>query len=880
MSEKKSQFIEVETLTDSQLIPVFGSGVDRKISKPNLFKQIKDESFSPFIYPTIAILQSADLEVDVDNPTYCRCEETEYRLYKITNAAPGVDDITLTNGNTAEHQIEYRDTGFVTSVATAATGALAVFTDSTGQEIDKSVVPTNAGKAFIQATDGASISFPRKNADNTVTMRGASQYFDDIKQSATHGAAGVIKTADGTSTLAQTATDEAITPANLATLKASNAETLTGTDDTKYITPENLQHKLESDGVLIIENVAALASTPVVAGTVYYLKEYHAGTGYGGGDLVGVAGSTTYDNGETFAGSGGYFRRINYKNLTVEDFGFYPAAVDNSAALAAVFAYDKYVEIPERTYKINTTVTTDKNPNLKGFGDRSILDLSGGGKIEIKKSIVAIPDLSANAVGGENVLIFSSAHGLSVNDIVIIYNPTDYSFSPKRAYYRDGVMLKVASISSAAQVKVYGIIPSTFIAANVDCYKLTGAAVKLRDFAIVPNSAQDVQVEIDGHINVLIDNVYCPNGSNDANISIARSWGIEIDAKGSASAGGAYPVTIANCQHGKLTGDTNSTRHCVLFGGYGDAGSVPTRDFVISNMILENEPTAGIGASDAHGNCENLLFANCVMKSGANIGGKNIYYDNCVIYGRPPSLYADGNCVYGSEFVGGNIEFSKCNFVSWGSLASFGLIYFNMSVLTDNVIFKITDCTFDSKAATVSDNIVIIFIGDSSPSAFRIDTQINGFWIRTPNLPTSVFAWVGSNDKSSTMSLLMDNIRANNGCSLVAASNAANYNSSLRLPRSINTVTVSIDNTTFQHIGAAQSYRYVYPRLPRVIVSAGTKNSDGSAQSGSIGGKTVVPFARAISASQITMAVTSGDGANFTSSDTVTLTSIAEINEL
>lgn len=340
MSEKKSQFIEVETLTDSQYVPVFGSGVDRKISKPNLFSQIKDESFSPFIYPTIAILQSADLEVDVDNPTYCRCEETEYRLYKITNAAPGVDDITLTNGNTAEYQIEYRDTGFVTSVATAATGALAVFTDSTGQEIDKSVVPTNTGKALVQAADSASIAFPRKNADNTVTMRSASQYFDDIKQSATHGAAGVIKTADGTSTLAQTATDEAITPANLATLKASNAETLTGTDDTKYITSENLQYKLESDGVLIIDNFAALASTPVVAGSVYYLKEYHTGTGYGGGQLLGVAGSTTYDNGITFSGGGGYFRRINYPRLTPYMFGLKKDGVtDGATAMLACYTY-------------------------------------------------------------------------------------------------------------------------------------------------------------------------------------------------------------------------------------------------------------------------------------------------------------------------------------------------------------------------------------------------------------------------------------------------------------------------------------------------------------------------------------------------------------
>lgn len=386
MSEKKSQFIEVETLTDSQLIPVFGSGVDRKISKPNLFKQIKDESFSPFIYPTIAILQSADLEVDVDNPTYCRCEETEYRLYKITNAAPGVDDITLTNGNTAEYQIEYRDTGFVTSVATAATGALAVFTDSTGQEIDKSVVPTNTGKALVQAADSASIAFPRKNADNTVTMRSASQYFDDIKQSATHGAAGVIKTADGTSTLAQTATDEAITPANLATLKASNAETLTGTDDTKYITPENLQYKLESDGVLIIDNFAALASTPAVAGTVYYLKEYYDGTGYGGGDLEAYTGVDTPDNGIIFASgtAGVLFKRINYVYLDVRMFGAKgDGSTDDTAALQACFdaatnwpavASIVPVKLSSGTYKTTSSLNIRTYLSIYGDGNaRSII---------------------------------------------------------------------------------------------------------------------------------------------------------------------------------------------------------------------------------------------------------------------------------------------------------------------------------------------------------------------------------------------------------------------------------------------------------------------------------------------------------------------------
>lgn len=312
MSEKKSEFIEVSTVSDSQYFGVFGNNVDRKISKTNLFAQIKNESFAPFIYPSIELLQAADLEADEDNPTYVRCEETEYRLYKITNLAPSGDDISLANGNTATFQVEYRDIGFVVGPATSVAGSLAIFTDTGGAQLDDLLVPTNAGKAFMQAADSASVSYPRKNADNTVSMLGASTYFDAIKQVSAVGYSGTIETASDASTLVQTATDEAVTPANLAALKASSTEVITGTNTVKYVTPETLQDKLEADGTLVIDNVAALASTPVVAGAVYYLKEYHAGTGAGGGWLVGVAGSTTYNNVTLFAGSGGYFRRISF----------------------------------------------------------------------------------------------------------------------------------------------------------------------------------------------------------------------------------------------------------------------------------------------------------------------------------------------------------------------------------------------------------------------------------------------------------------------------------------------------------------------------------------------------------------------------------------
>lgn len=631
----------------------------------------------------------------------------------------------------------------------------------------------------------------------------------------------------------------------------------------------------------IINTFADLAITPAaIAGMVVFIKQ-HTSSGVGGGYFQDNSGTISNNGGTLINNSvttGRHWKRISCDALTVEDFGFYTTAANNNAAFANALAYNKQLIIPEGAYAVTATVTTNKSPRLIGCGDNSVIDFSGGGKLEIINPIVSIPLLSLDAVGGERALTFASAHGLAVNDIVLLYNPTDFSFSPCRDYYRDGVMLKVAQIVSSTVVYVYGIIPNTFAFASVNCFKLAGGAVKLDSFRIIPNAAGLIQIEIDGCVGVEINRVSANNGTANTHISVARSWGLDINASGSANLSDAYPISIANCQHGKITGDTNSSRHCITFGGFGSAGSVPCRDFIIYNINFENEGTLGIGAADSHGNSENFRFVNCTMKSGANLGGKNIYFDNCTVYGRPPSTFPDGNCVFGSEFVGGVAHFSNCVFMSWGSLASFGVIYADLNRLTENVIFKIDNCTFDSKAASVSGSILYFNVGSASPSAFRLDVHIDGFWFRSSNLPTSILAFTGTNDVSSKLSIIMDNIRANNGCTLVTAVNTLNLNASMRLPRMTNSVVLTLNSTSFQHIATTQNFRYIFPRLPRVHVSASSK--DGAAQSGSISGKTVVPFARAYTVSGCTLAATSGDGVNFTSTDTVTLTSVAEINEL
>lgn len=79
-----------------------------------------------------------------------------------------------------------------------------------------------------------------------------------------------------------------------------------------------------------VNTVADLAATQVIAGAVYYLKEYNAGTGVGGGELLGVAGSATYNNVLTFEGIGGYFKRINYSNLNAAMSGVYGSGTETA----------------------------------------------------------------------------------------------------------------------------------------------------------------------------------------------------------------------------------------------------------------------------------------------------------------------------------------------------------------------------------------------------------------------------------------------------------------------------------------------------------------------------------------------------------------------
>lgn len=551
-----------------------------------------------------------------------------------------------------------------------------------------------------------------------------------------------------------------------------------------------------------------------------------------------------------------------------------------ASAIAAAAAIGAGLYIPAGRYKIDDDLTSAAvTVRIYGEGDASILDFSGGGSLTLQSALTTLPDLSVNVVGGANLLTFGSAHGLVAGDVFLIYNPTDYSFGSHRAYYRDGCMFRVSSVPSTTTLKIYTTAPDAYTAASMDVYKLNGGPVVIKDIQVVPTTSGKSLV-IDGHVGVRLDNVTVAVGSDNTAIEFTRSFDISVSRPGGVTrSGDAYPMVFANCQHIVLSNvNLRSTRHCIAFGGGDYAGAVPTRDALVVASILENDSTLGIGAGDMHGNCENIHYIGCIIRDHGNIAGRNVSYKQCTIYGRNPTAFADGCGVYGSEVVGGLFEIIDCHIITYGNLNTFAGIDLDVTGITKDFRLRVINTTIECRASAAANaRSVRIEVGSASPPSSQIDIELDGVTYIGPNATLTVVV-SGTNDVSATMSISITRLTAPTGSLLVGASLGANLNASMRMPRlhrveSINTP----GGSSFQASGSTWTYRYIYPRSPTIITSV--RSSSGSAQSGVRGGKTVVASVRSYSDTSALLQISSGDGANFTSTEAAGVVAVAFIED-
>lgn len=176
---------------------------------------------------------------------------------------------------------------------------------------------------------------------------------------------------------------------------------------------------LDSVKPTVIDNFAALASTPVVAGKVYNLKEYHAGTGYGGGDLEAYVGVDTPDNGTIFATAtaGTLLKRINADFLSVEHFGAIGDNI-NDDTLSMQRFLDKGYSLKGRSGRTYKTTNT-----LFATFDNVVLDFSGSTIDNKSNSLYAIVACTS-AIGTKNeanlLTVMSNLHyGSEVKNVVV-----------------------------------------------------------------------------------------------------------------------------------------------------------------------------------------------------------------------------------------------------------------------------------------------------------------------------------------------------------------------------------------------------------------------------------------------------------------------------
>ena len=538
---------------------------------------------------------------------------------------------------------------------------------------------------------------------------------------------------------------------------------------------------------------------------------------------------------------------------------------DNKTALlnALTFANGRPVILPNGITKISTKLSYDGEVNIVGAGNTTILDLSSGGSLDFQKSLTPIPNLANDIQAGSSIVTFTANHNLVQGDVFSVYNPTDFSFAPYRNYYRDGCMFRVDRVVSNTQVKIFGVSPNTYTTVNVVCFKLNGKGVSLNGFKLLPNPIGTVQVWIDGHQNIVIKNVEMPKGSSYTGFEIWRSFDIQVNnLRAEVFSGDSYPLIISNSQKVLISNSPlYSARHSIALGGRAGDGCVPTRDVLISDSILMNRSDSGIGASDIHGNCENITYSDCFMNTGANMAGKNVKYSNCTIVGRDPATFADGNCIYGSEVVGGTYTIENCRLITYGNGSSIGIVHFDTSRRVSDLLITVKDCTIENNSGVTTQRAVMIENASGDTNEYRIDIEING--LRATKKIFSFLAFVGVVDISTKASAVIDNIYSPTGCSFVVASNTLNYNMPMRLQRQSGVQTITATAATSSTIGTIQTFKYLYPRTPHGQVSVGmdvNKLLNGD--------RGLIPGIYRINSSTIRPFIFTGDEVTWTTTDT------------
>lgn len=345
--------------------------------------------------------------------------------------------------------------------------------------------------------------------------------------------------------------------------------------------------------------------------------------------------------------------RLNVKSLGAVGDG----NTDDTVALQAAANTGSPLLVPDGTYRVTDSIVFPGDMHMEFEDDAKIFADTGVYSekyvLVARGSATQIGELDTPVEQGSTSLSFATTQDLSADDTIMIFNPTDSSFSGFRDYYRAGEFGHIADMTETT-VTLQNPLYDDYSAAEVDIYKVSPISVDLINPRIESNGSPLGLILMEYARNPQITNPQMQHANNSA-ICIKRSMDGEIfggNVVNAGDGGSDYGLSIGNSQNITVHGGSwYGRRHGVATGGDDEIGSVPSREINFIGADISNDPLSGTHAADVHGNTELSGFYNCVIRGGLSPQGADINIVDNSFYGG----LSNGAMIYAGEVLGGKI---------------------------------------------------------------------------------------------------------------------------------------------------------------------------------------------------------------------------------
>lgn len=451
-----------------------------------------------------------------------------------------------------------------------------------------------------------------------------------------------------------------------------------------------------------VPSLASLRSLarPTRAGATALVRG-HAGDGDGGHDVfVWDADATAGDDGGTVlahaGGGNGRWKRLFRRGVDVRWFGARGDGVTddapalNAAAAAARAQGHGRLLLGPGVFRIGEGVDCS-NLVLEGAGrHKTLIDataIATGAAIRAEGSAAALTTLTVAASESESAITVADAAGISAGDLLILYNPADFSFSQWRAYYRAGEFVEVQKVTGTTLTLRRPLYAP--YAPGLQVLKVTPTFFGAEGLTILGGDAQAAYpLQIRFGVGVELREVELLGSSNAALALFkcydAALFGVRAIAHASeAPFGTSYGLVIANCQNVNVIGGRfHAYRHGIAIGG-DEVLSVPNRNILIEGARLSSQINR---AADIHGNSEWVVYRNCTLEGGAMFSGNHTTYSGCRIWHL---ITNEPQTVPAGELLGFDHTIENCEIVGQSLNPSFAPVLDisgNNLTLTDKTV--------------------------------------------------------------------------------------------------------------------------------------------------------------------------------------------------